>query len=277
VETLGLQPEGTLTTYSPKISVITVTKNASRTIRDCLESVKDQDYGAEHIVIDGASSDDTLNIVQEYERCLAKIISEPDNGLYDAMNKGIGLATGEIVAILNSDDLYPHPRVLSRVAEAFNDESIDSCYGDIVYVAKNDTSRVVRYWKSGRYKPSSFYYGWMPPHSAFFVRRSIYDLLGGFNLEIGLAADYELMLRFLLKNRIGTAYIPEILAVMRTGGVANASLVNRMEAHRLAKLAWQVNGLRPKFWTLPAKPIRKLGQYLPRSIDIAIKKSDLAR
>lgn len=258
-----------LSTNCAKISVVTVTKNAGGTIKDCLESVKNQDHTSEHIVIDGASSDDTLKVILKYEQCLAKIVSEPDSGLFDAMNKGIGHATGDVIAILNSDDFYASRKVLSKVAEIFRDENIDSCYGDIVYVAKNDISRVIRYWKSGAYQESAFYSGWMPPHSAFFVRRKIYERYGGFNLEVGTSADYELMLRFLLKRRISTAYIPEILTVMRAGGIGNASLKNRLKAHRLDKLAWQVNGLRPKFWTLPAKPIRKIKQYFSHRIGVS--------
>jgi glycosyltransferase involved in cell wall biosynthesis len=260
-----------LSTNCAKISVVTVTKNAGGTIKDCLESVKNQDYTSEHIVIDGASSDDTLKIVLQYEQSLARIVSEPDKGLFDAMNKGIGHATGDIIAILNSDDFYANRSVLSKVAEIFRDENFDSCYGDIVYVAKNDISRVVRYWKSGAYKESAFYFGWMPPHSAFFVRREIYERYGGFNLEFGTSADYELMLRFLLKHRISTAYIHDILTVMRAGGIGNASLRNRLRANRFDRLAWRANGLKPRFWTLSAKPIRKMIQYLPLWIDVSMK------
>ena len=251
-----------MTNQRVKISIITVAKNADTTIADAITSVNRQDYPAEHILVDGASSDNTLKIMRQLAASNAKIISEPDQSLFDAMNKGLELATGDVVAVLNSDDFYACNTVLSRVANEFEKGEVDSCYGDLVYVHPTDTSKVIRYWRSGYYEKSRFYHGWMPPHPTFFARRALYKKYGGFNLDIGLSADYELMLRFLFKYGISTTYIPEVMVVMRSGGQGNVTLRNRWKANRGDKLAWKINGLRPKPWTIIAKPLSKLGQFM---------------
>jgi len=178
------------------------------------------------------------------------------------MNKGVALAGGEIVGTLNADDVYADASVLDRVRKVFDDPEIQACYGDLDYVDARFPERVVRRWRSGAGTPAKFYRGWMPPHPTFFVRRSVYGRCGAFNTELGTAADYELMLRFLLKHGIRAAYIPEVLVRMRSGGVSNSSLGRRLRAHRMDRLAWEVNGLKPYPWTLPLKPLRKLGQFL---------------
>ena len=271
------------------ISIVTACYNAAPTIADCLRSLSSQSYPCEHIVIDGASTDDTLEIVRRVSPS-ARILSEPDQGIYDAMNKGLAMVTGEVVGILNADDLYASPQVLEKVAQVFHDPSVMSCYGDLEYVREAraggkvqgsgfenpdstlnieqgtlDRFTVVRYWKSGSFTPEKFYWGWMPPHPTFFVRKSVYERYGRFNPDLGSAADYELMLRFLLKERISSTYLPEVLVRMRVGGVSNASLANRLRANRMDRNAWHVNGLKPHPWTIPMKPLRKIGQYLQRS------------
>jgi len=247
-----------------KISIITVVRNGASFIRDCIESVRSQRHKAEHIIIDGASTDGTLDIIDEYRSNISQVISEPDNGIYDAMNKGIQLATGDVVGFLNADDFYPNPEVLSRVATGFGNNRVESCYGDLVYVHPTHTKQIKRFWRSGPYKPRRFYFGWMPPHPSFFVLRSIYETHGSFNLTLGTAADYELMLRFLLKNNISTIYIPDVLVNMRAGGLSNASVKNRMQANQMDRQAWVVNGLRPYPWTIMLKPLRKIPQYFIR-------------
>jgi glycosyltransferase len=189
-------------------------------------------------------------------------VSEKDNGIYDAMNKGIGLATGDIIGILNSDDVYSHDKVLSKVAAAFTDPSVDAVYADLQYVDPENTNRTIRTWKAGNYRPGSFYYGWMPPHPTFFVRKKIYSDAGLFNISLRSSADYELMLRILLKNKVRAGYIPEILVRMRAGGQSNATLKNRVIANREDRMAWQLNGLKPYFFTLYLKPLRKLSQFI---------------
>lgn len=245
-----------------KISIITATYNSAATVTDTLESIATQDYpDIEHIIVDGLSADNTLAIVKKFPH-VAKLNSEKDKGIYDAMNKGIRLATGEVVGILNSDDLYTGSHIISRVMEQFADPAVDAVYGDLQYVSQYNTSKVVRTWKSGSFKRKNFYYGWMPPHPSFFVRKKVYDQHGCFNLSLKTAADYEIMLRFLFKNNIQARYIPEVLVKMRTGGASNASLLRRIKANREDKLAWQLNGLRPWFFTLALKPLRKINQFV---------------
>lgn len=253
------------------ISIITATYNAEATIEDCLSSVQNQkNVSVEHILIDGRSKDGTVDIACHNGR-LAKILSEPDNGIYDAMNKGITVATSDIIGILNADDFYNRDQVLSTVVTAFQNNMIDACYGDLQYVVEKTgeegresegrTFKTVRYWKSGMFTPGKFYWGWMPPHPTFFVRREVYQRLGLFNLELGSAADYEIMLRFLVKHQLSATYIPEVLVKMRTGGVSNASFSNRFAANKMDRKAWEVNGLRPYPWTMVMKPVRKISQW----------------
>lgn len=245
-----------------KISIITVSLNSAATIESTLESVDRQSFSPiEQILIDGGSTDGTLDIIERYRPGVAHVISQPDHGIYDAMNKGIAMATGDVIGILNADDFYVHEQVIAMVAAAFDDESIDVCYGDLEYVDSADTDKVFRYWKSGPYRPDRFYLGWMPPHPTFFVRRSLYEKHGLFNLDLGSAADYELMLRFLLKHGAHAKYVPEVLVRMRAGGASNASLGNRVKANLMDRQAWQINGLRPYPWTLYLKPLSKLSQF----------------
>ncbi len=246
------------------ISIITVTYNAEDFLGDCLDSLRSQTENFEHIVIDGASVDTTLSILREQGLSNMKLLSENDAGMYEAMNKGLQLAGGDIIGFLNADDMYSSPYVLETVGKIFSDPKVDGCYGDLVYVQKNRPQRIVRYWKSGAYDRAKFYWGWMVPHPTFFVRKRLYEEFGGFNAELGSAADYELMLRFLVRHRIRVQYIPEVLINMRTGGVSNATLANRLRANRMDRKAWQVNRLRPYPWTLIFKPLRKIPQWWAR-------------
>lgn len=245
-----------------KISIITATYNSAVTVTDTMRSIAEQDHpNIEHIIVDGGSSDDTVTIVRAFPH-VTKLVSEKDNGIYDAMNKGIGLATGDVIGILNSDDVYSHDKVLSMVAATFADPTIDAVYADLQYVDPENTNRTIRTWKAGRYRPGLFYYGWMPPHPTFFVRRKVYTDAGLFNISLRSSADYELMLRILLKNKVRAAYIPEILVRMRAGGQSNATFKNRMIANREDRMAWQMNGLKPYFFTLFLKPLRKISQFI---------------
>lgn len=245
-----------------KISIITATYNSAATVEDTLKSIASQSYPAiEHIIVDGLSKDNTLEIVAKYPH-VAKVVSEKDKGIYDAMNKGVRAAEGAIVGILNSDDLYANEQVLEKVMQRFNDPAVEAVYGDLQYVAANNISKVVRNWVAGNYSLRSFYFGWMPPHPAFFVRRELYEKYGHFLLELRTAADYEIMLRFLLKHQIKAVYLPELLVKMRAGGASNASLKHRINANKEDRRAWDRNGLKPYFFTLWLKPLRKLGQFL---------------
>ncbi len=246
------------------LTLITATLNSGDTLACCLDSVKKQNIRVEHILVDGGSQDDTLAIANRNKKKLHCILPGPDNGLYDAMNKGIASSTAEIVGILNSDDFYPESNILTDVLTAFKDPEIDACYGDLVYVDSDKTGKLhrTRYWRAGDYTgPEMFYNGWMVPHPTLFIRRSVYKQYGVFNLGLGSAADYELMLRFFVKHKLNLVYIPRVLVHMRVGGVSNATLLNRLRAHRFDKKAWTVNKLSPRPWTLWFKPLRKLNQW----------------
>jgi glycosyltransferase len=245
-----------------KISIITATYNSAATVEDTLVSIREQDHPEiEHLIIDGGSSDNTLEIVSGFPH-VAKCISEKDRGIYDAMNKGIGLATGDVIGILNSDDIYTGPAVLSAIARAFEDPAVMTAYADLQYVQSNDLDKVIRTWKTGTFRKKNFYYGWMPPHPTFFVRKEVYDRAGLFDLRLRSAADYEIMLRILLKHGLPARYIPGVMVKMRAGGMSNASLWNRLRANKEDRLAWKMNGLRPHFFTLYMKPLRKIPQFI---------------
>ncbi len=249
-----------------KVSIITVVYNGADTLRECIESVLGQTHpNLEYLVVDGASTDDSPVIARQFGAKIAAIISEPDRGIYDAMNKGIAAATGEVVGFLNADDLYAHPNVIADVVTALQAEQTDAAYGDLVYVERQDPERVVRTWTAGRYRLGQFRQGWMPPHPTFFVKKRVYEAFGGFDLRLKSAADYELMLRFIHKNGIRLSYLPQVLVRMRTGGLSNASLRNRLRANREDRRAWAMNDLKPHALTLWWKPLRKVAQFLRRS------------
>jgi glycosyltransferase involved in cell wall biosynthesis len=232
-----------------KISILTVCFNSAATISDTIESIAIQSYpDIEHIVIDGASRDSTMDIVRS-AKSVSKYISEPDNGIYDAMNKGIAMATGEIVGTLNSDDFYMHDKVIEKIAAVFNDPEVDACYADLIYVAHDDSDRIVRYWKSRPFRPGLFKVGWMPAHPTFFVRKRLYDELGTYDLNFRLQSDFELTMRYLELYRINCVYLPEIIVKMRIGGASNQSLRNIVKGNIEAYKACKKNhlGVSPLF------------------------------
>lgn len=248
-----------------KVSIITVVHNGAEFIRDCIESILTQTYtNIEYIVIDGNSTDGTVDIVNSYGTKIAQFLSEPDKGLYDAMNKGISRATGDVIGFLNADDFYRHRRVIENMVSTFEKTGSDAVYGDMVYVDRADTSKLKRYWRSGWYSENAFLWGWMPGHLSFFARQRLYEEYGLFRLDMKSAADYELMLRFIHKNKASLSYMNEVTIVMRAGGISNSSLRNRLRANREDQLAWQYNELKPYFFTFWLKPLRKLKQYISK-------------
>lgn len=246
-----------------KVSIITAVLNNRKFIESCINSVQSQTYpNIEHIIIDGGSTDGTLDIIQKYNNKIAKYITEKDNGIYDAMNKGIKTATGDIIGILNSDDMYYNRKVLETVIRTFAEENASSCYGDLVYVEKGNPEKVARYWKSGEFYKERFKKGWMPPHPTFFVRKVIYEKYGLLNLDFPLAADYEIMLRFLYRHEISTSYIPQVLVRMRVGGTSRPGVYTMKSVFENYR-AWKVNGLSYPL-TMLLKPFSKLFQYVPK-------------
>jgi glycosyltransferase len=244
-----------------KISVITAVFNARRTIEQALDSVAGQDYpNLEHVVIDGASTDGTREVLERHRGNIATLVSEPDEGVYDALNKGIGVATGEVVGFLHADDIFEGPGVISRIARSFEDSHVDAAYGDLVYVSNNDATRIVRRWRSGGFSRSSLHWGWMPPHPTFYARRRVYHRLGTFDTRYRIAADYDCMLRFLGSGGVAPAYIPEVLVRMRVGGISNHSLRNLLRKSWEDYRALRANhegGLAALAW----KNARKLRQF----------------
>jgi len=248
-----------------KVSIVTATNNNKDCIERCINSVLSQTYkDIEHIIVDNLSSDGTMDIVHRYEPRIAKIISERDSGPYDAMNKGIRAATGEVVALLHSDDMYSSNDVIKEAVEVFIKHKVDSLYGDLLYVGKCDTNKVIRYWKAGTCSRRLLRKGWMPPHPTFFVKKAIYEKYGHFREEFRISADYELILRFLYKEQISTYYIKKVLIKMSVGGQSNRNIFlvtkKTLEDYRISRIykispfAVLVKNLRkiPQFFNKPA-------------------------
>jgi glycosyltransferase len=208
-----------------EISVITATWNCKATVADCLASVAGQTHPhIEHVVVDGASTDGTLGVLQAHREQLAVLHSAPDQGIYDALNKGLALATGDVVGFLHADDLYAHPGVLAQVAAAFEDPAVCAVYGDLRYVRKDKTSQVVRHWASSPFTRQRLAWGWMPPHPTLYVRRGWYERIGGFDTRYRIAADYLSILQLFSQPGFQASYLPEVLVHMRLGGASNKSV-----------------------------------------------------
>ncbi len=247
-----------------KISIITVCYNSSKTIARTIESVLSQnDVQLEYLIIDGASKDNTLSIAESYSEKFAnkgidyKIQSEPDKGIYDAMNKGVKLATGDVIGILNSDDCYASNDVLFTVINGFINYKTETLYGDLLYVKDN---KPFRYWKSGKFH--TFKHGWMPPHPAFFVTKEAYNKYGLYRLDCGVNADYEFMLRLLEKEKATTCWVNKIFVYMAAGGTSDNGINSRIQGVVDNKIAWKVNNMNPPFYTVYWKKIRKIPQFI---------------
>ena len=251
-----------------RVSIITAVYNRASTIGDTLESVLSQDYpDIEHILIDGMSSDGTDEVIQRYAGRIARSVREPDTGIYNALNKGVRLSTGQVIGFLHADDVYADRSVVSRVVEGIGGlggAGLIGVYGDLQYVQMGDTSKLVRYWRSGEYRSDRFRWGWMPAHPTVYLGRECYERFGGFREDFQIAADYELMVRMLGVGGVRMGYIPRVMVKMRVGGKSNATLRNRLVANREDQRAWRVNGVRPPWGLRWLKPMRKLMQYVVR-------------
>ncbi|MFN9451333.1 MAG: glycosyltransferase family 2 protein [Rubrivivax sp.] len=248
-----------------KVSIITVAYNSAATIRDTIESVRAQEHpNIEHIVVDGVSSDGTVDIVRSYGSDIAHFISEPDTGIYDAMNKGIALATGEVVGILNSDDLYAHSQVISHVVAALERSSADCCFADLVYVSGTQLDKVVRYYSSASFHPGRFAWGWMPAHPTVFLKRRAYEAHGVFRTDFRIAADFELMIRFLACHQLPYVYVPEVWVKMRTGGISTSGMASNLLLNREIVRACRDNGINTSLPQVMIKYFSKLFQLVRR-------------
>lgn len=232
-----------------KLSIVTTTSNSAATIRDTLESVLSQTHQDWELIIeDGLSRDDTLSIVQEYEQQSGgriRVFSEKDEGLYDAMNRGIARATGDVIGILNSDDFYYDEHVLEDINQAMDSQPVDCIYGDLKYVSAKNKHRVVRIWKGSQHKKGTYLHGWHPAHPTFYARRECYERLGAFNTKYAVSADFELMLRFIEVAGMRNRYIHRYFVKMRMGGESNGSLRNIIRGNRNILRAMRENGLKP--------------------------------
>jgi glycosyltransferase len=245
-----------------KITLITVTYNSEKYLSQCIESIQQQSYeNIEHIVIDGNSTDNTVNIIKKYESKIAAWVSEPDKGMYDAINKGIKLATGDVIGILNSDDMLVSKDVIANIAKTFVEQNVDSVYGDLEYVDKEDTNRVFRVWKGKTYSRNLFKMGWMPGHPTFYIKKSLIEQHGMYENHFFTAADYEFMARYLYKHKISSYYLPKMIVKMRMGGASNKNLHQRIRANRRDYLAMKVNSIPMPFMVSILKPLIKVHQF----------------
>jgi len=248
-----------------KVSVITVVLNNKDYVEASIRSVLAQTYsGIEHIIIDGGSTDGTVDVIRRCNGKISQFINEPDNGIYDAMNKGIRLATGDIIGILNSDDFYADENAVSEVVKEFEKKKVDSVFADLVFIKRDNPNKIVRYYKSSNFSPDKFRYGWMPAHPTFFAKHSVYKQYGMFRTDYKLASDYELLTRFLGKYKISYSYIPRVLIKMRTGGVSTKSFKNNIIHNREIIRACAENGLETNFFRVYSKYFLKVFELLRR-------------
>jgi glycosyltransferase involved in cell wall biosynthesis len=253
-----------------KASIITVCLNSGGIIEDAINSVLGQDYrDIEYIVVDGGSTDGTLDIIKSYKSKIAKVISEPDNGIYEAMNKGIKSSTGDIIAALNSDDVYTDQTIVSRIVEFIQSNNLDAAYGDLIYIDQNNANRVTRFWKAGKYKKGAFSYGWVLPHPTFFCRKNIFERFGYFNDKLQIAADFELMLRFVEKHQIKIGYLPKVIVKMRKGGKANV-LRGIVRGNLEIIRSFRRNSVHLSPWFFLRRPITKMLQLFARPSELIL-------
>ncbi len=247
-----------------KITVITAVYNRPGTVGQAIDSVANQSFpDVEHLIIDGASSDATIMEIERHRHSSMIVYSEPDEGIYDALNKGVKRASGDIVGVMHSDDVFAHDDVLTRVSQAFSDHNLDAVYGDLQYVSAGDGDKVIRHWVSGPYSPAKLRRGWMPPHPTMYLRREVFDKFGAYDTSYRIAADYDAFLRWFGRGKLQMGYIPEVLVKMRVGGESNRSLGRILHKSREdygALCANNIGGL----GTLALKNLRKVSQFFVR-------------
>jgi glycosyltransferase involved in cell wall biosynthesis len=246
------------------ISIVTAVYNRVDTIQDAMQSLQSQSYiDVEHIIQDGVSDDGTLAAIAKMADARTSVQSTLDKGIYDALNRGIARTHGDIVGVLHSDDIFAHDSVLEHVAAAFDNTKVEGVYGDLEYVAKDDPSRVIRYWRAGHYKPEMLRRGWMPPHPTLFLRREVFERHGAYDTSFRIAADYDAMLRWFTNGNLRLAYIPDVLVRMRVGGESNRSIGRIFRKTAEDYRALRKNGV-GGIGALVAKNISKIPQFVKR-------------
>jgi len=250
-----------------KVSIITVSFNSAKTIADTIESVLSQDFPEiEYIIVDGNSSDDTVKIIRQYENRISKWISEKDQGMYDAMNKGIAMATGDVIGILNSDDVYMNSHVISEMMKLLHEKNAQVVFADLILVDQNNDNQVLRYYDSSHFHPDKFRWGWMPAHPTVFVKRELYQVVGPFSTNYQIAADYEMLIRILAVQKAPYAYLPKPVVRMRSGGASTAGLSRNWILNKEIIQACQENGIYSNMAMLLLKiPAKLWGRWFPKS------------
>lgn len=247
-----------------KVSIITATYNSSQTIIDTIKSLEEQTYSnIEYIIIDGASKDNTLELIKEYCTKVSIIISEPDKGIYDALNKGISVSTGDIVGFLHSDDIFAYPEAIEDLVKTLKTNQSQAVYADLEYVSKENVKNIIRKWTSGYYKYSNLKKGWMPPHPTFYMKRELYNIHGNFDLDFKISADYDSLLRYLWSNKISISYLPKVVTKMRIGGESNRSFMNILKKTKEDIRALKKNNI-SWFYPVIMKNISKLPQFIKK-------------
>jgi glycosyltransferase involved in cell wall biosynthesis len=248
----------------PKISIITAVRNGAATLEDCLTSVRRQTCPVEHIVIDGASTDATLEIATRHGEGISRLVSEPDDGIYDAMNKGIRLAGGDVIGCLNADDFFLDEHVIATVSEAFRAFPIDALFADLVYVHPRNLEKIVRYYRGAGFSVESFACGLMPPHPTFFVKRNCFEKFGYYKTDYRIAADFELLARLLCKHQLSYLYLPKVIIKMRTGGVSTRNMKSNLILNREIQRACLENGIKTNILKVYMKYFTKIWQLVAR-------------
>lgn len=245
-----------------KISIITATYNSEKTIIDTIKSLESQTYdNIEYIIIDGKSKDNTLDLIRNNSKRVSKIISEPDSGIYDALNKGIMHSTGDIVGFLHSDDIFSYPDAISDLVHKLSSDNSDAIYADLDYISKEDDDKIIRHWRSGAYKKENIMRGWMPPHPTFFMKRNLYIEYGLFDLQFKISADYDSLLRYIWKNNISLSYLSKVTTKMRVGGESNRSIKNIIKKTKEDIMALKKNDL-PWMKAIILKNLSKIPQFI---------------
>jgi glycosyltransferase involved in cell wall biosynthesis len=245
------------------VSIITVSHNSIKTISDTIDSVLEQTYpNVEYIIIDNSSVDGTVGLVQAYGKKISRFVSEPDSGIYDAINKGIKFATGDIIGILNSDDIFKDNRVIEKIVSSFNDNYIDAVIGDVQFIDSKNGSRIVRYYSSRRFHPGKFKFGYMPAHPSFYVKRKLFGELGFYKTDYKIAADYELLIRFLYVNKVKYKYLEMPFVSMRTGGVSNRTFLSNIILNKEIARACKENGIHTNYLFIYSKYFVKMFEFI---------------